>query len=390
MAQKKRITLLGATGSVGSSVLEVIKAFPDRFELVGIAVEQNLEALKALETQWKVPHIAIGNPIAWKQAKEELLFPHAKSLLTGQEGLEALAQLSETDLVIVATRGTHGLAPTLAALKAGKQVALANKEVLVLAGEWVMKLAKKQNITILPIDSEHNAIFQCLKNEPKKSLDKLILTASGGPFREFNLREMEKITPEMALKHPNWQMGSKITIDSSTLANKGLELIEAYWLFGVREEKIEVVVHPQSIVHSMVQFIDGSILAQMSPTHMTFAIQNSLFYPERTQAVRPALEFGQGLQLSFEAPDLKRFPALSLAREALRRGGSYPAVFNAANEIAVEAFRQNRLTFLQISQLIEQLLEHPWEKASCIQDCLIADSKARVLSQEIIKKIAKI
>lgn len=378
---KRRVVLLGATGSIGESTLEVIRGCAAHFELVGIAAYQKVGKLAEIAKTFNVKHVAIGDEAAWKQAKSQGLFDKDVALHSGAEGLEALAVLAEADIIVVATVGTHGLRPTLAALQAGKQVALANKEVLVMAGEWVMAEVKKQGHPILPLDSEHNALFQCIKNEPDRAIKKLILTASGGPFRTLTTEAMKQVTPEMALQHPNWQMGPKVTLDCATMANKGLELIEAHWLFDMPEDRIEVIIHPQSIVHSMVEFVDGSTLAHLSPPKMTFAIQNSLMYPERAQAVLEPLNFSQGLHLTFEAPDVNRFPCLRLAREALIAGGAHPAVFNAANEIAVQAFIEKRLSFVGIPLIIEKTLAHSWAKPEKIKDILWADAAARRLAE---------
>jgi len=279
--------------------------------------------------------------------------------------------------------GTLGLKPTLAAIEAGKDIALANKEILVLAGKFVMAAAKKHGVAVVPLDSEHNAIFQCLEAGRRVDVAKILLTASGGPFRDYTREQMAGVTPEAALKHPNWAMGPKVTIDSSTMANKGLEVIEARWLFGLRPEQIEVVVHPQSIVHSMVQFVDGSVIAQLCPPSMTFPVQHSLLYPARAEGVCATVDFQQGLRLDFRAPDLARFPCLGLAYAALRAGGAATGTFNAANEVAVAAFLERRLGYLEIPRVIEATLAAmPGREPKNLDEVLAADAEARQVAGE--------
>ncbi|MFP4281625.1 MAG: 1-deoxy-D-xylulose-5-phosphate reductoisomerase [Opitutales bacterium] len=337
--KRRRIVLLGATGSIGTSTLEVIRRHPDRLELVGLAAGRQREALEAIATEFGVG--------------ETTLFAEE-----GSAGLERLATLEAADLVLVATVGTVALRATLAAIAAGKDIALANKEVLVVGGHLVMAAAARAGVRVLPVDSEHNAIFQCLQADPAgRYLRRLLLTASGGTFRETPLAELARVRPAEALQHPNWSMGPKVTVDSATMANKGLEMIEARWLFDVAPSQVDVVVHPQSIVHSMVEFSDGSILAQLSPPSMTFAIQHCLLHPERAEGgVVESLDFSRALTLEFTPPDEARFPCLRLAREALVAGGFLPAAFNAANEVAVEAFLRKGLPFLAIPKVISHVL----------------------------------
>ena len=380
----RRVALIGATGSIGDSTLKVIESCPESLELVAIAASKNVIKLAEIAKKFRVKHVALSDESAWKKAKESHLFENETNLLTGLESLCTLANLPEVDLVVIATVGTHGLAPTLSAIRANKTVALANKEVLVMAGKWVMEEAKARNVRILPLDSEHNALFQCLDGKPASDIKNLILTASGGPFRTFTKTQMATVKPQDALKHPNWQMGPKVTLDCATLANKGLELIEAHWLFEMPENKIEIVVHPQSIIHSMVEFIDGSVLAHLSPPKMTFAIQNSLLYPHRSKSVLEPLNFQSGLNLTFEAPDLERFPALSLARKALAQSGGYPAIFNAANEVAIEAFLEDRLSFLQIPNVIEETFNSNWEVPQSLENILEIDQRARLIAAKHI------
>lgn len=375
---RKKIVLLGATGSIGSNTLQVLRAHPDRLELVGVSARSKDRALAEICSEFKVPHAVLTDPKAYEKANAENIFDGETQLSCGEAALSELAGLPEADLVLVAVVGACGLKPTLAAMDAGKDIALANKEALVLGGAYVIERARANGVRVLPTDSEHNAIFQCLEGHTREQVERIILTASGGPFRDTPLAALETVTPNDAVRHPNWSMGHKISVDSATMANKGLELIEAHWLFGLPPEQLQVVIHPQSIAHSFVQFIDGSILAQMSPPSMTFPIQHCLLYPERTAAVEPTLDFNQAFQLEFCAPDPKRFPCLELAYHSLRSGGGAPAVFNAANEIAVERFLQNELPYLAIPRLIEAVLEQLSTTSVPDMDSLLAlDSEAR-------------
>lgn len=379
---RKKIVLLGATGSIGSNTLRVLREHPERLELVGVSARSNYTELAAICAEFKVAQAVLSDPLAYEKAKAENLFQGVE-LACGEEALAGLAGLPEADTVLVAVVGACGLLPTLAAIDAGKDIALANKEALVLGGAFVMERARQKGVRLLPTDSEHNAIFQCLEGHPPEQVERLILTASGGPFRETPLADLAKVSPADAVRHPNWSMGHKISVDSATMANKGLELIEAHWLFGLPPERLQVVIHPQSIAHSFVQFVDGSILAQMSPPSMVFPIQHCLLYPERAPAVEPTLDFSQALQLDFSPPDPQRFPCLELAYQALRNGGGAPAVFNAANEIAVERFLQNELPYLSIPKLIEAVLEQIASASVPNIDALLAlDSEARVLGRK--------
>jgi 1-deoxy-D-xylulose-5-phosphate reductoisomerase len=354
---KKKVVLLGATGSIGSSTLRVLRAHADRLELIGVAAQKSDQALAAICREFSVPHAVLSDAEAYRRARQGGEFPGTTQLSSGPEALEALATLAEADIVLIAVVGAAGLRPALAAIEAGKDIALANKELLVLGGAHVMEAARRRGVRLLPTDSEHNAIFQCLEGHPAEAVSKLILTASGGQFRESPLEALAAVTPEMATRHPNWSMGPKITVDSATMANKGLELIEAHWLFGMEPDRLEVVIHPQSVVHSFVQFIDGSILAQLSPPTMTFAIQHCLLYPERAPSVEATTDFQKAFSLGFEAPDYTRYPCLQLAYDALQAGGAAPAVFNAANEIAVEQFLAKSIAYLEIPKRIEHCLE---------------------------------
>ncbi len=370
MADSKKVVLLGATGSIGGSTLTVIRQNPDHFQLIGAAANSNVDTLERIVEEFNVPH--------------KVLFEEQ-----GLEGLLELATIPEADLVIVATTGTIAVRPTIAALEAGKTVGLANKETLVLAGEFVMPIAKQSKGTLLPVDSEHNAIFQCLEGlRDLSDLNRLILTASGGPFLHHTQRELEFIKLEDALRHPNWDMGTKVTIDSATMANKGLEMIEAHWLYDVEPGKIDVVIHPQSIIHSMVEFIDGSVIAQMAPPSMTLPIQHVMAWPNKVAPCAPTLDFSQIHKLELRPPDLKKFPCLRLAREALERGGIAPAIYNAANEVAVNAFVQNQLSFVAIPRLIEDCLESAeFSKPSCLEELLSLENEVLAFSRSRLSQL---
>ena len=381
---RKQIVLLGATGSIGKNTLRVLREHADQLELVGVSARTHYRALAEICAEFNVPHAVLTDSHAYEKAKAEKLFDGV-TLSGGEAALSELASLPAADTVLVAVVGACGLQPTLAAIEAGKDIALANKEALVLGGAFVMERARAKGVRLLPTDSEHNAIFQCLEGHSRAQLERLILTASGGPFRETPLAELEGVRPADAVRHPNWSMGPKISVDSATMANKGLELIEAHWLFGLPPEQLQVVIHPQSIAHSFVQFIDGSILAQMSPPSMTFPIQHCLLYPERAQAVEASLDFSQALQLDFSPPEPQRFPCLQLAFDALRSGGGAPAVFNAANEIAVERFLEDELPFLAIPKLIERILEQVGSTpVTSIAQLLALDAEARARGREFI------
>ena len=354
---KKKIVLLGATGSIGNNTLRVLRAHSKRLQLIGVTANSNYNALAEICHEFEVPHAVLSSEAAYKDAKSANCFPAHTRLYSGEDGLSEITTLEEADLVLVADAGFCGLKPTLAAIEAGKDIALANKELLVSGGTFVVEAAQRKGVRLLPTDSEHNAIFQCLEGHSLQHVDKLILTASGGQFRDLPLDQLARVTPEDATQHPNWSMGPKITVDSATMANKGLELIEAHWLFGLQPEKLEVVIHPQSIVHSFVQFVDGSILAQLSPPSMTFAIQHCLLYPDRAPGVDTTTDFKKAFQLAFTPPEFDRFPCLRLAYDALQQGSYAPAIFNAANEIAVERFLAYEITFLDIPRTIEHTLE---------------------------------
>ena len=354
---RKRVVLLGATGSIGENTLRVLRAHPDKLELVGIAAHSRWEKLAAIAREFDVRHVSLFDEAACAIARANLAaFPAGTQLVGGLTGLVELAQLPAADTVLVAVVGTTGLTPALAALAAGKDLALASKEILVLAGKFVLAAAKKSGAKLLPVDSEHNAVFQCLEGHPSAGVRRIVLTASGGAFRDWPAERLAHVTPADALKHPNWSMGPKITVDSATLANKGLELIEAQCLFGLRPEQCTAVLHPQSIVHSLVEFTDGAMLAQLCPPSMTFPIQHALLHPQRAPGVDSALDLTQLLSLEFRPIDESRFPMLRLARETMHAAGAAPAIYNAANEVAVAAFLAGRIPFLAIPRVVEHTL----------------------------------
>ncbi len=364
----KRLAILGATGSIGRQTLEVVRSFSDQFEVVGLAAGRDAELLTKQITEFRPKLVSIESA----SSQERLRSPQYELL-----SLDELASHPDVDLVVIAISGKAGLSPTLAAIEAGKSIALATKEVLVMAGEIVTAAAKRRGVEIMPIDSEPSAIWQCLRGE-ERSVARLILTASGGPFRQFSREQLATITPQQALDHPTWRMGKKITIDSATMMNKGFEVIEAQWLFDVPMENIEIVVHPQSIVHSFVEFVDGSTKAQLSPPDMRLPIQYALFYPQRPPSELPRLDFSDMSPLTFEAPDLEKLPCLRLALEAERKRGTYPAVLAAADEVAVELFLEQRIGFLDIATLVEEVLEqHQSTPHPSLEEILAADAWAR-------------
>ena len=378
-SSRKRIVLLGATGSVGENTLRVIAAHPDKLELVGIAAHSNHSRLAEIaRVHPGVRHVAVFDAVAFAAAKSSGAFPAGVALHAGVAGLTFLAQLPEADTVLLAVVGTAGLEPALAALASGKNLALASKEILVLAGKFVMAAARASGAKLLPVDSEHNAVFQCVQGHPSADVARIILTASGGAFRDWPAEKLARVTVADALKHPNWSMGPKITVDSATLANKGLELIEAQCLFGLRADQCQAVLHPQSIVHALVEFTDGAMLAQLCPPSMTFPIQHALLYPARARGVDAPLDLTKLLSLEFRPVDEARFPMLRLAREVMHAGGSSPAAYNAANEIAVAAFLAGRIPFLAIPQVVDKSLQAltPFEPAD-LAAVLTADAEAR-------------
>ncbi|MDA7613582.1 1-deoxy-D-xylulose-5-phosphate reductoisomerase [Verrucomicrobiales bacterium] len=380
MSLRKKVVLLGSTGSIGTSTLKVARDIPGRIELIALAANRSVDALVTQVEETQVRHVAL-----WKEKAAEIAATRLDSGVTihsGEQGLIELAQLPEADMVIIAIIGTAGLRPALAAIEAGKDIAVASKEILVMAGQAVMNAAEKHGVNVLPIDSEHNAIYQCLEaNRDRAEVSRLILTASGGPFRQLPADQLAEVTLEQALKHPTWDMGAKITIDSATLFNKGLEMIEARWLFQIPMPQVDVIVHPQSIVHSMVEFVDGSILAQLSHSDMCFPIQYAVTWPERVANSLEPLDFAKLKQLDFEAPRIDDFPALRLAREAGEAGGTLPAVLNAANEVAVDAFRNRKLSFPGIWQTVESAMgEHNAITDASLEQIIEADAWAREVS----------
>ncbi|MGC1130695.1 MAG: 1-deoxy-D-xylulose-5-phosphate reductoisomerase [Candidatus Acidiferrales bacterium] len=387
----KRISILGSTGSIGRQTLAVVDALPGMFEVVAIAAGSNV-ALAAEQTLRHRPRVvSVGTESAAAELRSALArsagakqLP-APEILFGPEGLDRVATHPDSEIVVSAAVGVVGLPATYKAIEAGKTIALANKEVLVAAGEAVMAAVRRRNVALLPVDSEHNAIHQCLRAGARSEVKRLVLTASGGPFRKTPLSQFKKVTPKQALAHPNWKMGQRITIDSATLMNKGFEVIEACWLFGLPLDRVQVVVHPQSTIHSMVEYIDGSILAQLGPTDMRMPIQYALTYPARLPSESCALDWSALRRLDFEEVPTRKFPCLSLAREALRRGGALPCALNAADEIAVAAFLDRRLPFPGIPALIERVLEAmPRTPFNSIADVIAADSEARRLAREFL------
>ena len=384
----EKLVLLGATGSIGESTLEVLRQHRDRMQIVAVACNTNFEKLLAIAREFNVPNVAIYDENSFSKAKNSPNLPSGTNLYTGMEGLLQLVGLPGVTHSLFAMVGVTGLRPALAAIEQGQKLVLANKEILVMAGELITRKARQNGASLIPADSEHNALQQCLLSGKPEEINRIILTASGGSFRDSSTDEMSKITPDQALQHPNWDMGPKVTIDSSTMANKGLEIIEAHWLFDIKPEKIQVVVHPQSVVHSMVEYIDGSILAQLSPPDMTFALQNALFYPHRYKKVTETIDFTKILKLDFQPPDEGRFPCLRLAREALDAGGAAPAAFNAANEVAVDAFIERKISFLQIPKTIESTLQQiPSTHPENLQEVLDADQVARNLAKSCIEEL---
>mgnify|MGYP002780638005 FL=1 len=384
---KRRVAILGATGSIGRSTLDLIEAAPEQFEVVAMTAAANVQQLAAdaRRTDARLAVIA-----------DEALLPELREALSGTNihaaaGITALAEAAagEAEFVMAAIVGCAGLEPVMAAVDAGKTVALANKEALVTAGDLMIDAARRSGATLLPVDSEHNAIFQCLAGQDRDRVARLILTASGGPFRTFSADQMARVTPEQAVAHPNWSMGAKISVDSATMMNKGLELIEAHHLFGLPSERIDIMVHPQSIVHSLVEYQDGSMLAQLGPSDMRVPIAHTLAWPRRMETRVQRLDLVAVGRLDFEAPDEQRFPALRLARRALQEGGAAPVILNAANEIAVAAFLERRIHFPDIVGLVEQLLETMNEAAPrSISDVIELDRRTRAAAERQVPELA--
>ena len=384
MTENKRVAILGSTGSIGTQTLDVIRQHPDWFTVEVLTAQHNWELLVAQALEFKPNTVVIGNEDHYSKVKEALSGEPIK-VFAGQKAIAQVVEMDTIDVVLTALVGYSGLIPTVHAIRAGKQIALANKETLVVAGELITALAKQHGVNIYPVDSEHSAIFQCLVGEFHNPIEKIILTASGGPFRGKDTTYLSSVTREQALKHPNWDMGAKITIDSASLMNKGLEVIEAKWLFGLKTEQIDVVVHPQSIVHSLVQFEDGSIKAQLGLPDMRIPIQFALSYPDRLKSNFERFNFANYPQLTFEQPDVKTFRNLQLAYDALAAGGNAPCILNAANEIAVAAFLNRQIGFLEMSDLIEETLNQAnFLARPQLEDYIESDRQARELSENIL------
>jgi 1-deoxy-D-xylulose-5-phosphate reductoisomerase len=381
--RKRRVILLGSTGSIGASAIKVAETIPDRMEILGMAARQSVAKLAEAANRLRPAALCIVDET--QEDKLRAALTYRPKIYAGEAGLVELSTTAAADMVLVAIIGTAGLRPALAAVDSGKDLAVASKEILVMAGEIITSHVRKKGVHLLPVDSEHNAIFQCLEGKRPEEIENLILTASGGPFRTLAAEKLKDVTVADALKHPTWKMGQKITIDSATLFNKGLEMIEAHWLFNVPMNKVQVVVHPQSIVHSMVEFVDGSVLAQLSHSDMCFPIQYAVTWPDRVpHALRP-LRFAEVKRLEFEEPRYDVFPALNLARTAGETGGLLPAVLNAANEIAVEAFVEGRIAFTEIWQLVRRALENCSNLARPLLDDIVrADLQAREFVREAI------
>ncbi|MEN6370614.1 MAG: 1-deoxy-D-xylulose-5-phosphate reductoisomerase [Armatimonadota bacterium] len=379
----KRISILGSTGSIGTQVLDVAERLPEQIEIVAIAAHSNVELLAKQARHFRPKLVSIGK-VELEQDLKRLIDDPNIEVTSGDGGWNAVATLPSAGQVVVSVAGTPGLIPTLAAIDAGKEIALASKEVLVCAGEIVTRRAEEMGVKIVPIDSEHSAIFQCLNGEDKKSVEKIYLTASGGAFRDASVEDMRDVTPDQALAHPTWRMGKKVTIDSASLMNKGLEIIEARWLFGVDPQNIEVVIHPQSIIHSMVMYKDGSVIAQIGLPDMRLPIQYALLYPLRYDSGLPRVDILQVGSLDFRVPDAVKFPALRIAREAICTGGTMPAVMNAADEVAVQMFLDKKIGFLDIARLVERVMQsHSPILHPALDDILASDGWAREMTTDL-------
>lgn len=381
---KRKLAILGSTGSIGTQALDVVNEHPDLFEVYAITANNQVDLLINQARKFMPEVVVIANEQKYPELKEALEDLPIK-VWAGDDAIEQLVQMQPIDMVLTAMVGYSGLRPTIAAIKAKKAIALANKETLVVAGELITALATENKVPVIPVDSEHSAIFQCLVGEWENQVEKILLTASGGPFRTFSMEDLKRVTKADALKHPNWTMGAKITIDSASMMNKGFEMIEAKWLFGVTPEQIQILVHPQSVVHSMVQFEDGAVMAQMGIPDMRLPISYAFSYPKRLPSKMPRLDFMQYSALTFEEPDMERFRNLGFAFEAVRKGGNMPCILNAANEVVVAAFLQDKIGFLQMSEIIEQVML----KASVVavptyDDYVATDKEARRFALELI------
>ena len=380
--KKKQIAILGSTGSIGTQALQVIEEHPDLYEAYALTANNQVELLAEQARKFMPAAVVIANEAKYLQLKE-MLADLPIQVYAGADALCEIVEAKPIDVVLASMVGYAGLRPTMNAIRAGKAIALANKETLVVAGELINALAQQYHTPILPVDSEHSAIFQCL--ELNNALEKVILTASGGPFRTFTMEQLQHVTKEQALKHPNWDMGAKITIDSATMMNKGFEVIEAKWLFGVRPEQIEVVVHPQSVIHSMVQYEDGAVKAQLGMPDMRLPIQYAFSYPQRIKASFDRLDFSTMKELTFEQPDTTRFRCLALAYEALNQGGNMACIVNAANEVVVSAFLRDRISFLRMSEVIEQTMgKVPFIQTPTYEDYVATDAEARRIAESLI------
>jgi 1-deoxy-D-xylulose-5-phosphate reductoisomerase len=387
MSDKKRIAILGSTGSIGTQALEVIGTYPDLFEVSVLTANNNADLLIEQALKFKPNTVVIGKESEYKRVAD-ILWAAGIKTFCGDQALEEVVEMEEVDIVLTALVGFSGLRPTIRAVKAGKTIALANKETLVVAGEIITRMAQEKGVNIYPVDSEHSAIFQCITGEFHNPIEKIYLTASGGPFRGKKRHELEKITREQALKHPNWEMGAKITIDSATLMNKGLEVIEAKWLFGLSANQVDVIVHPQSIIHSLVQFKDGSMKAQLGLPDMKLPIQYALTYPNRLETNYKRFNFLDYPSLTFERADTETFRNLRLAYLAIEEGGNLPCILNAANEVAVAAFLEGKIGFLAIAEMNERAMQHTvFSKSASLEVLIESDREARARAGELLPKL---
>jgi 1-deoxy-D-xylulose-5-phosphate reductoisomerase len=385
MSGKKNVAILGSTGSIGTQTLEVIRSHTEKFQVEVLTAQNNADLLISQAIEFQPNCVVISNETLYEKVRD-ILLPLGIKVFAGEKALADVVTMESIDIVLTALVGYSGLIPTMKAIESGKAIALANKETLVVAGELVTKLAREKGVNIYPVDSEHSAIFQCLVGEFHNPIEKIILTASGGPFRGKDRSYLETVTKAQALKHPNWDMGAKITIDSASLMNKGLEVIEAKWLFGLTKDQIEVVVHPQSIIHSLIQFEDGSIKAQLGLPDMRIPIQFALSYPDRLKADFPRFEFSKYPNLTFEQPDIATFRNLGLAFEALEKGGNAPCILNAANEIVVAAFLREEIGFLEMSDIIaETMVKADFVRKPTLEDYVNTDKMSRIITEELIK-----
>ncbi len=388
MDRKKQLTILGSTGSIGTQALDIVRQHPDKFEVYALTAHTNVEKLASQAREFHPDAVVIADETKYGELKERLAGLPVK-IYAGGEAVSQVAASREADMVLVALVGFSGLAPTLAAIGSGRPVALANKETLVVAGELVTEEATRRAVPIIPVDSEHSAIFQCLAGEPYSKIERLLLTASGGPFRQCSPEELRQVTPAQALRHPRWDMGEKITIDSATMMNKGFEVIEARWLFGVPPERIEVVVHPESIVHSAVEFEDGAVKAQLGLPDMRIPIQYAFTYPARIPLRGDRLDLFALGQLHFERPDMEKFPCLAIAYEALRTGGNMPCIVNAANEVLNLAFRQGRIGFCDIGDLLLRVMQQaPFDARPTLETYFETDRAVREITESLLPTIS--